>query len=189
MDSDKFGRFVAERRKELNMTQKDLAAKIQVTDKAVSKWERGLGFPDINSIEDLANALELSIVELMRSEKELKETAVNEVGETVNDVVRVATADLDERHKIILYTFTATTVIFSILDILLSIEWQAEKLMISATIPHTATVPGIILIIYGIICKVRGKNTYGAGTIGICLLIIPIIVLGLSLLINALITG
>lgn len=41
MDSDKFGRFVAERRKELNMTQKDLAAKIQVTDKAVSKWERG----------------------------------------------------------------------------------------------------------------------------------------------------
>ena len=42
MDSDKFGRFVAERRKELNMTQKDLAAKIQVTDKAVSKWERGV---------------------------------------------------------------------------------------------------------------------------------------------------
>ena len=98
MDSDKFGRFVAERRKELNMTQKDLAAKIQVTDKAVSKWERGLGFPDINSIEDLANALELSIVELIRSEKELKETAVNEVGETVNDVVRVATADLDDSY-------------------------------------------------------------------------------------------
>ena len=42
MDSDKFGRFVAERRKELNLTQKDLAAKIQVTDKAVSKWERGV---------------------------------------------------------------------------------------------------------------------------------------------------
>lgn len=43
MDANKFGCFVAERRKELNMTQKDLAAKIQVTDKAVSKWERGLG--------------------------------------------------------------------------------------------------------------------------------------------------
>ena len=53
MDAKKFGRFVAERRKELKMTQKDLAAKIQVTDKAVSKWERGLGFPDINTIEYL----------------------------------------------------------------------------------------------------------------------------------------
>ena len=51
------------------MTQKDLAAKIQVTDKAVSKWERGLGFPDINTIEDLADALDVSIMELMKSER------------------------------------------------------------------------------------------------------------------------
>lgn len=189
MDSDRFGRFVAERRKELNMTQKDLAAKIQVTDKAVSKWERGLGFPDINSIEDLAAALDLSIVELMRSEKEVKETAVNEMEETISDVVRVASADLDERHKIIIYTFAATTVVFSILEILLSIEWQAEKLMLSATIPHTASIPGIILILYGIICRVRGKKTYGAGAIGFCLLLIPIIILGLAFLINALILG
>jgi transcriptional regulator with XRE-family HTH domain len=42
MDAYKFGCFVAERRKEQKMTQKDLAAKLQVTDKAVSKWERGL---------------------------------------------------------------------------------------------------------------------------------------------------
>ena len=39
-----------------NMTQMDLARKLQVTDKAVSKWERGLGFPDINTIEPLADA-------------------------------------------------------------------------------------------------------------------------------------
>ncbi len=42
MDSQKFGKFVADRRKELHMTQKDLATKIQVTDKAISKWERGV---------------------------------------------------------------------------------------------------------------------------------------------------
>lgn len=42
MDANKFGRFVAGRRKELKMTQKELATKIQVTDKAVSKWERGV---------------------------------------------------------------------------------------------------------------------------------------------------
>ena len=69
MDAYKFGCFVAERRKELNMTQKDLAAKIQVTDKAVSRWERGLGFPDINSLEPLADALGVSMMELMKSER------------------------------------------------------------------------------------------------------------------------
>ena len=47
----KFGAFVAKCRKERNMTQADLALKIQVTDKAVSRWERGIGFPDINTIE------------------------------------------------------------------------------------------------------------------------------------------
>lgn len=49
-------------------SKKELAEKINVTDKAVSKWERGLGFPDINTIEPLAEALDVSILEIMRSE-------------------------------------------------------------------------------------------------------------------------
>ena len=65
----KFGAFIAAMRKEKNMTQMDLARKLQVTDKAVSKWERGLGFPDINTIEPLADALGLSVLEVMRSER------------------------------------------------------------------------------------------------------------------------
>lgn len=69
MDAKKFGAFIASIRKENNMTQMDLARKLQVTDKAVSKWERGLGFPDINSIEALADALGVSVLEIMRSEK------------------------------------------------------------------------------------------------------------------------
>lgn len=51
MDAKKFGAFISERRKEQHMTQAGLAGKIGVTDKAVSRWERGLGFPDINTIE------------------------------------------------------------------------------------------------------------------------------------------
>ena len=72
MDAQKLGAFVAERRKEKNMTQADLAAKLQVTDKAVSRWERGLGFPDINTIEPLADALELGVLELMKSKRWMK---------------------------------------------------------------------------------------------------------------------
>ena len=70
MDAKVFGRFIAQTRKEKNMTQADLASQINVTDKAVSRWERGLGFPDISTLEPLAKALDLSMLELMRSEKE-----------------------------------------------------------------------------------------------------------------------
>jgi len=70
MDPQKFGAFIASVRKEKHMTQSDLAEKLRVTDKAVSRWERGLGFPDIHSFEPLANALEVSVLELIRSEKD-----------------------------------------------------------------------------------------------------------------------
>lgn len=62
MDAKKFGTFIAQVRKENGMTQAELAEKLNITDKAVSKWERGLGFPDINIIEPLAGALGLGPV-------------------------------------------------------------------------------------------------------------------------------
>lgn len=70
MDAQKFGIFIAQCRKEKGMTQSELAAKLMVTDKAVSRWERGKGFPDINLLLPLAEALEVSVFELMHSEKQ-----------------------------------------------------------------------------------------------------------------------
>lgn len=70
MDAQKFGVFIAQCRKEKSMTQSELAAKIMVTDKAVSRWERGKGFPDINLLLPLAEALEVSVLELMHSERQ-----------------------------------------------------------------------------------------------------------------------
>ena len=68
MDAKTFGAFILERRKSQNKTQAELAEIIGVTDKAVSRWERGLGFPDINTMEPLAGALGVTLLELMRSE-------------------------------------------------------------------------------------------------------------------------
>ena len=76
MDAAKFGAFIAETRRQRGMTQAALAARLHVTDKAVSRWERGLGFPDISTIEPLAAALGVSVLELMRSER-LPEGAVS----------------------------------------------------------------------------------------------------------------
>ena len=69
MEAKEFGQFIAEVRKSNNITQIELARKLNVTDKAVSRWERGLGFPDINTLEPLADALGVSIVELMQTKK------------------------------------------------------------------------------------------------------------------------
>ena len=53
VDNKKIGLFISSLRKDKNMTQKELAEKLFVSDKAVSKWERGLAMPDISLIENL----------------------------------------------------------------------------------------------------------------------------------------
>lgn len=72
MDPEKFGAFVALCRKEKNMTQLELAQELKVMDKAVSRWERGKGFPDISLLVPLAEALDITVLELMNSERREK---------------------------------------------------------------------------------------------------------------------
>lgn len=69
MDSHKTGRVIADRRAELALTQKQLAQRLHISDRTVSRWERGVGFPDLSLLEPLADALELSVVELLRGER------------------------------------------------------------------------------------------------------------------------
>jgi len=70
MDPQKFGAFIKNCRKDTGMTQSELGAILNVTDKAISRWERGIGFPDIKLLEPLANALQITVVELMNCERE-----------------------------------------------------------------------------------------------------------------------
>lgn len=69
IDKDKFGAFIAQLRKEQSMTQKELAQKVYVSDKAVSKWERGLSMPDIMLLIPLSQALEVSVTELLECQR------------------------------------------------------------------------------------------------------------------------
>ena len=69
MDNQKMGLFIVELRKAKQMTQKELAAKLNVTDKAVSKWERGVSCPDITLLPELAAVLGITVEELLNGEK------------------------------------------------------------------------------------------------------------------------
>ena len=64
------GETIASLRKEKGMTQNELAEKMNVTDKAVSKWERDLSCPDINTISKLADVLNVSVEELLKAKKQ-----------------------------------------------------------------------------------------------------------------------
>lgn len=65
MNAKEFGSFLAQTRRKRNMTQAELAEQLHVTDKAVSRWERGIGLPDVNTLEPLADALGLTLADLM----------------------------------------------------------------------------------------------------------------------------
>lgn len=69
MNYEKVGTLIAELRKEKGLTQQELADKLNITDRAVSKWERGLGCPDISLLEKLSNILEISILELLKGRR------------------------------------------------------------------------------------------------------------------------
>lgn len=87
MDNVKIGSFIAECRKEKQITQQNLADMLNITNKAVSKWENGYGLPDITLLTDLASILGVSVDEILNGEK--KEDSVSKV----TDINMVTTTD------------------------------------------------------------------------------------------------
>ena len=69
MNQIKIGRFIAECRKKVNLTQLQLAEKLGITDKAISKWERGMAMPDSSIMLELCDILSISVNELLSGEK------------------------------------------------------------------------------------------------------------------------
>ena len=65
MDAMKTGHFIAQKRKERNLSQRELAEYLHITDKAISKWERGLSFPDITILIPLSEVLNVSLYDLL----------------------------------------------------------------------------------------------------------------------------
>ena len=89
MNYEVIGNFIKERRKIVGLTEKELADKIGVTDKAVSKWETGRGIPDISILEVLAKELNSSIIEILKGESiengEIKKSDVDSyIKESIN---------------------------------------------------------------------------------------------------------
>ena len=77
MNQEKIGKFIAQLRKERNMTQQELANKLNITDRAISKWENGRGMPDIYFIREVANLFQVSEKELLNGERDFKKKEID----------------------------------------------------------------------------------------------------------------
>lgn len=99
MDKERTGQLITELRKEKGLTQKQLADALNVTDKAVSKWERGLSFPDISMLEPIAQTLDISIMEILAGEKKSEDETITR--EEAQQIIKesVELSDEEIRHK------------------------------------------------------------------------------------------
>lgn len=86
MEKEKIGKYIRKKRIEKGMTQQQLAEKIQVTEKAVSRWETGRGVPDISLLEPLAEELHVSVTELLNGEERVQEEAVHDTKAHMADI-------------------------------------------------------------------------------------------------------
>ncbi len=99
MDCQKIGNLILKIRKEKQMTQKEIADKLNISDKTISKWERGLGCPDISLLIPLSEILEISLYELLGGEKISKESQ-EKVDKVIKDTIQ-ASAKRRMKDKII----------------------------------------------------------------------------------------
>lgn len=141
MDLSKIGKFIAEQRKKQGMTQAELAEKLYITDRAVSKWETGKSMPDSSIMLDLCKALNISVNDLLSGEVVTKMDNYNEkLEQNLLEMVR----EKEKADKRLL-TLEWVIAILSILVLLFPImvagyvsnleDWQRIVLVCSGVIP------------------------------------------------------
>lgn len=146
MNLSKIGNFIAECRRNKKLTQEQLAEKLLITDKAVSKWERGLSLPDASIMLELCNILDININELLNGEKiEMKD--YKEKNEEL--LVQLAKQDELKNRSLMtsMWTILITSSIFYIMILFLAVNILEEGLLLG-TIICVAT---IIFLIAGFI--------------------------------------
>ena len=137
MNQIKIGEFIASQRKKKNLTQAALADKLGITDRAVSKWERGKGLPDVSLMLDLCNVFGITVNELLCGEIMDMDNNKNE------DLLLDMAKELEQKNKII-WTSMWTIMIVSITALLAGIMLAA--FLMPEGVMQTVTMIGICIV-------------------------------------------
>ena len=125
MNQIKIGKFIAQCRKEQNLTQTQLAEKLNVTDKAISKWETGKGMPDSSIMLELCQKLQINVNELLSGERLKSENYQEKVDENIVCITKEAEKNKKIKNRIIII-FLILVLVFAIGIIAISIYNNAE---------------------------------------------------------------
>ena len=123
MNAQKTGSLIAAIRKEQNRTQQDLANELGVSSAAISKWERGIGFPDVSLIEPLATSLGITIAELFKGER-IENSDANEYENLLSDVVKVSKNEISKKKKISNWIIAITVAVLYLLISIITQKWE-----------------------------------------------------------------
>ncbi len=113
MDAEKTGNFIRTIRIEKNLTQKELADKLNCTDKAVSRWETGKGIPDISLLIPLSETLGVSVNEILNGEKIEAEKQIEKYEEAIVNTLTDTKKQIN-RLNIVIYILFVVVEIFAI---------------------------------------------------------------------------
>ncbi|MCI5569580.1 MAG: helix-turn-helix domain-containing protein [Lachnospiraceae bacterium] len=143
MDQVKTGRFIAGERKKKGYTQKQLAEKLQISDKTISKWECGNGFPEVSLLLPLCSELDITVNELLSGERVSDEDYRNKAEENMVNLVKEAQ---ENKKKIILSAMVCTLTIIAALPLfLVAGAFEMEEWMRAVLIAV-----GLVVIVLGI---------------------------------------
>ena len=139
MNQIKIGKFIAECRKKNNLTKMQLAEKLNITDRAISKWENGKGMPDSSIMLDLCNELKISVNELLSGEM-IEMDNYNEMAEKT--LIEMAKKEELQNKRLMtsMWTILITSVIFYLGIILLAVNTLEEGKLLGAIICVSTTV-------------------------------------------------
>ena len=150
MDQIKIGKFIAECRKKNNLTQMQLAEKLNITDRAISKWENGKGMPDSSIMLDLCNELKISVNELLSGEVLEMKDYNEKIEQNIIDIVKQK-EESDKRLLTmeIVIGVLASLVFFVLIFIASFVEmedWLRVTLIVTGFIPFIIMIPFAIKI-------------------------------------------
>ena len=144
MNQVKIGNFIKEKRKEKNLTQEQLAKKLFITDRAVSKWETGLSLPDADKMIELCNNLDINVNELLLGEEVNMKDYKRKTEELL---LELAKQDEIKNKKLMASMWTI---------LIVSFLFYIGILLISVTILEKGFILGIIILLSTILFLVAG---------------------------------
>ena len=143
MDQVKIGKFIAERRKKLNLTQMQLAEKLNITDRAISKWETGKSLPDSSIMPELCGILQITINDLLSGEVVTLDNYNKELENNLLETIKQK--ELSDKRLLSAEVFigiTATVILFALI-LLAAVVQMSNGLRI------TLIVLGFVLFLAG----------------------------------------